>query len=164
VSEASALRGATWMAGAFAASRAMEIVPAGALFLAAWAGSASASTLVTMTAALALATAIARIGIFAHALRGLARGAPRVPWVAVIVLAVLALVAYPVSTASYHGITMLLAQQGAEALAEHAMGNMYVSLAQGLAELLVSAGALIAAATMWSRRLAGACGEASSAG
>lgn len=153
------------MAGAFAASRAIEIVPAGALSLAAWAGSASASTLVTMTAALALATAIARVGIFALALRGLARGAPRVPWVAVAVLALLALVAYPVGTASYLGITTLLAQQGAEALAEHAMASTYVSVAAGLAEVLVTTGALLAAAVMWGRRIIGErSGDAPSAG
>lgn len=48
MSEAAALRGATWMAGAFAASRAIEIIPAGGLFVAAWLAGASASALVTM--------------------------------------------------------------------------------------------------------------------
>jgi hypothetical protein len=117
-----------------------------------------------MTAALAVATAIARIGIYALALRGLARDAPRVPWVAVIVVVILAIAAYPFSTAAHYGITTLLAREGSESLAEYAMGSSYVSVAAGLAHVAITTGALIVAAMMWSRRLAGACGEAPSPG
>ena len=151
------------MTGAFVASNAVEIVPASALFLTTLVG-APPSTLVMLSAGLACAGALAQIGIYAFALRGLVRGAPRVPWIAVVALTILALVAYPVRTASSYGIMTLLAHRGNEALAEYAMGSTYVHFGAGLAHVAITAGALIAAATMWSRRTASPSGDTPAAG
>jgi hypothetical protein len=151
--ERAALGGATWIAMAFGWSHAIDIVPAmmsmGAAFL---------IERVDLLVAVSVVSAVVGLALRAFALyfglRMAQRPARGVPWLGVALTAALVVVAYPISVGSGAAVAYAIGQRrSVEDLASWSMANAYVSMAAGVAHVLLIVGFVIAAALAWSRRV-----------
>lgn len=139
------------MLAAVLASAAVEIVPSMALFAGVLA-IGRVEPLIGISIAGAVLALVLRGAVLVGGLRMALRPSRGVPWLAIAVAIILALVSYPVSVGLHAVITHRVAHMGVRALAEWSMTNAYVSAAAGFAHALLGIAVLALAARMWSQR------------
>ncbi len=146
-----ALSGATWIAIAFAGTYAARALPA-VLRLPFAVVEASATVQVGAGVAAAAITFAIEVAIVVLAIRRVGRSPAKPPWIAVIVAAVLAVFAYPLSVGSGMVVSAVAARQlGPEGLATIAMAGSVLGLVEGVLHLVLLVGVLLAVASRWQR-------------
>lgn len=105
-------------------------------------------------AALLLVRLALEVGVAVYAVRRAVDGSAHPPWLAIVLVAVLALFSYPATV----GVNALVAaaqsrQVGVAQFAELAMGNAMLATAGGGLHVLLILGILVAVALRWQRSL-----------
>lgn len=146
-----ALSGATWLAIGFAGISAIGALPALARLPFAVVD-VGATTQVAVGAAAAAVTLAFQVALLVVCIRRAGAPTEKPPWTTVIVTAVLAVFAYPLSVGSSMVVTAVGARNlGPEGVATIAFAGSVLGMVGGVLHLVLLVGVLIALAVRWQR-------------